>query len=141
MMLITVVDVSMRALLGKPLKGSFDLVESMIVLVVFCGLPTCFLHEKQITVDLLDHIVSPRVVGWLRLVGSLSSFAFLTILGWNTLLPAMEAHQFGDQKPDFPIYLFVLWIIIIGGISASVLMTVVVIIRNWSMLAQRPGNP
>ena len=85
MTLWTVTDVITRNLLAKPLKGSIDLVEATLVLVVFLALPECFRHDEQVTVDVFDHMAGERIVGLLKLFGSFATLLFLSLLGSNTM--------------------------------------------------------
>src|SRR4051812_19116797 len=83
MTLWTVVDVATRYLLAKPLRGSIDLVESTLVLVVFLALPECFARNEQITVDIVDHVAGERAVRWLQLFAGFAAAAFLLILAYT----------------------------------------------------------
>ena len=120
MTLWTVVDVITRYMLSTPLRGSIDLVESTLVLVVFLALPSCFLRDEQVTVDVVDHIARPRVVDGLKLLGAFATMLFLVLLGYTGIQPALDAWQFGDRKPDLPVPIFVLLGVIEVAIAASV---------------------
>jgi TRAP-type C4-dicarboxylate transport system permease small subunit len=99
----TVVDVITRYLLAKPLSGSIDLVEVMLVLVVFLALPDCFRREEQVTVDVVDQLVGGRTVASLKLFSAVATLAFLGLLAYTGIQPLMDAWRFGDRKPDLPI--------------------------------------
>ena len=46
---------------NSPIRGSYDMVEAMMVLFVFNGMSTAFLQRRNIVIDLIDSFV-PR--GW-----------------------------------------------------------------------------
>ena len=62
MMCVTVLDVFLRYVFNSPVRGSYDLVEAMLVVFVFHGMSTAFLHRKNIIIDLIDSFASPRLV-------------------------------------------------------------------------------
>lgn len=120
MALWTVVDIITRYAFAKPIRGSIDLVESALVLVVFLALPECFYRDEQITVDVVDHVAGARTVAGLKLLGSLCTLVFLILLGCTGIQPTLDAFQFGDRKPDLPIPIFALLAVIEMAILASI---------------------
>ena len=122
----TVVDVVTRFALSKPLSGSIDLVESMLVLVVFLALPEVFLRNEQITVDVFDQMVSPRFVAAMKIVAAMASAGFLALLLWTGSQPFLDAMQFGDRKADLPIQIW--WLL--GAIEAALLVSLLLVL-GW----------
>jgi TRAP-type transport system small permease protein len=53
MMMLTTIDVVGRAL-GRPIKGSFEIVTFMLAILIFCALPLVTWDEKHIKVNLFD---------------------------------------------------------------------------------------
>ena len=51
MMAVTIVDVTMRLVLGELVLGSVEIVQLALVASVFLALPETFLRDEQITVD------------------------------------------------------------------------------------------
>lgn len=135
MMGITVADVVLRGAINLPIRGSFDIVESALVLVVFLGLPRCFLREQNIVVDLVDGFVGPRALAVLKLVAGLIGTLFLATLFWNMLGPAADAWRFADRKPDFPVPIFALWLAMLAGCAASLAALALVTLRGALGLA------
>jgi len=106
MMLATTADVILRAAVNKPIRGVVDAVEITMLLVVFLGLPDAFLRGEQITVDVVDHLVSPRFLAVLKVVGAVLSTLFLALLAINLVPPLLDAYRFGDRKADLPVPLY-----------------------------------
>jgi TRAP-type transport system small permease protein len=119
MMAVVVGDVLMRTVFHRPIPGAFDFVESALVAAVFLSLPRCFLRDQNIVVDLLDSLLGPKVVAGLKVLAAVVALSFLTALLWNMISPARDALQFGDRKPDLPIPIFGLWILIFVGCFVS----------------------
>jgi TRAP-type C4-dicarboxylate transport system permease small subunit len=106
MMLATTADVVLRAALNKPIRGVVDAVEITMLLVVFLGLPDAFLRGEQVTVDVVDHLVSPRVLAVLKAAGAVLSTLFLALMAINLVQPLLDAYRFGDRKADLPVPLY-----------------------------------
>lgn len=103
MTLWTVTDVATRYALATPIRGSIDLVEATLVLVVFLALPECFRHDEQVTVDVVDHFAGARAAAVLKLIGAFATMLFLVLLLYTGIQPFLDALRFGDRKPDLPI--------------------------------------
>ena len=91
MMLITVADVSSRALFNKPIAGTYDLVQLFLVGAVFFSLPDVFMRGENIVIDFIDHLSTPRTVDVLKLVANLLAFVFLAVLLWHMVPPALDS--------------------------------------------------
>ncbi|HLU20194.1 MAG TPA: TRAP transporter small permease [Pusillimonas sp.] len=121
MVCITMADVLLRNLFGIPVLGTYDLVETLMVFVVFLGIGEAFLDDTHITVDIIDHFISSNLVVLLKIVGLLLSAVFLGMLLWHMPTPAWEAYVYQDRKPDLPIMLYWLWIPCLVGVFAALI--------------------
>ncbi len=130
MMLGTVADVVLRAVANLPLRGTVDLVEAMLVLVVFLGLPESFLRQEQITVDVFDHVVSAPVLRVFRIAAAAASLGFLVLLAVYVVRPMLDALEFGDRKPDLPIPIFPLMMVIEVSIVVSLIAMALITVRE-----------
>ncbi len=115
----TVADVTLRAVLNRPIHGTVDLVEAALVLVVFLGLPESFLRREQITVDVLDQAVPRACLAAMRVAGALAALAFLVLMAIYVVQPMLDTLRFGDKKPDLAIPLFPLVVAIEVSLVAS----------------------
>src|SRR6185437_2886225 len=116
MMMITVADVTLRAAFNRPITGTYDLVQFFLVGVVFLNLPAVFLAEENIFVDLVDHFVAAPVVAALRLGGGGLGLAFLALVAWQVIGPAIDSVNFGETASDLPVSLGWYWALIILGL-------------------------
>lgn len=130
MMLGTIADVVLRAVANLPLRGTVDLVEAMLVLVVFLGLPESFLRQEQITVDVFDHVVSAPVLRAFRVAAAAASLGFLVLLAVYVVRPMLDALEFGDRKPDLPIPIFPLMVVIEVSIVVSLIAMALITVRE-----------
>jgi TRAP-type C4-dicarboxylate transport system permease small subunit len=120
MVLWTMIDIGARLAFNKPLHGTLDLVEVMLVLVAFLALPECFRRDEQIKVDLFDTMLRPRTLAAMRLAGEIATLAFLVLLAATLIQPLADAYRFGDQKPDLPVPIFLLLLAIELALVVSV---------------------
>ncbi|HKA70685.1 MAG TPA: TRAP transporter small permease subunit, partial [Xanthobacteraceae bacterium] len=52
LMMITVADVTLRYLFNSPVRGSYDMVESMLLVFVFNGMAAGFFMRRHVVIDL-----------------------------------------------------------------------------------------
>jgi TRAP-type C4-dicarboxylate transport system permease small subunit len=130
MVLLVVADVLRANLLRRPIIGAIDLVQALLALIVFLGLPRVIFEEGNITVDVIDHFVGKRAVDVLRASGGLFAFAYLVLLLWHMVTPALDTLRFGDISPDLKIPIFLIWIPVLLGMAASAVAALVVSYRR-----------
>ena len=116
MMLITVADVTLRALFNLPITGAYDLVQLFLVGNVFLSIPDVFLRGENIVIDFVDHIFARAAVAVLKAVANLAALAFLALLSWRMVAPALDAMRYGEVSPDLAIPMTVHWGLMIAGI-------------------------
>ena len=119
MMLGTVLDVFFRYAFNKPLRISYDLVESMLVIYVFHGISSVFLARRNIVIDVIDSLVSPRILRGLAVIADVVSVMCLLLLLWGMYEPAMQAYQYGDRKLELGEPLYVLWAFALAGLLGT----------------------
>lgn len=128
MVVAIVVDVVMANLFKQPITGTFDLVETTLVIGVFMGFPITFLRNGHIAVDVIDHFVSPAAVARLKWVAAAVSMLFLLFFAWQMASPALDAFKFGERKQELGLPLWVLWIPMILGFVLSAVALVAVLV-------------
>jgi TRAP-type C4-dicarboxylate transport system permease small subunit len=119
MMVGTVLDVFFRYVFNKPLRISYDLVESMLVIYVFHGISSVFLARRNIVIDVIDSLVSPRILRGLAAIADIVSVMCLLLFLWGMWEPATQAHQYGDRKLELGLPLYVLWGFALAGLLGT----------------------
>ena len=130
MMLVTIVDVTMRVSINELVLGSVEIVQLALVAVVFLALPETFLRDEHITVDALDQVVSPAALRWVRLAASLASLLLVAVMTWRMLLPALDTLEIGDLTTDLQLSLFWYWLPMLIGAAAAVVALVLTVLRK-----------
>ena len=49
-------------LFNSPVRGSYDIVEAMLLIFVFHGMAAGFFGRSNITIDIIDSFIAPRLV-------------------------------------------------------------------------------
>jgi TRAP-type C4-dicarboxylate transport system permease small subunit len=140
MVLLTVADVLRSNIAHRPIIGTFDLVEALLVLIVFFGVPRIF-FEGNITVDVIDHLVGKRAVALLRTVGGVLSFVYLALLWTHMFAPALDTLQFGDVTSDLGMPVFWMWLPVLFGLPIALIAILFVIGRqfaHWRSTGKQP---
>ena len=124
MMTGTVLDVFFRYAFNHPLRISYDLVESMMVIYVFHGISSVFLARRNIVIDVIDSMVRPGVLRILAGIADVVSVLCLLLFLWGMIQPATQAFQYGDRKLELGVPLYVLWGFALAGLLGTLLCAV-----------------
>jgi len=129
LMMITVADVTLRYLLNSPVRGSYDMVESMLLVFVFNGMAAGFFMRRHVVIDLIDSAVGRRGTIVLIRIADILSVVCLALLMWAMLGPATQAYDYGDRKLELNLPIYVLWIVALVGLAGTLICAVIAI---WS---------
>ena len=127
MTLVTVVDVAGRYLLNRPLPGALELIELLMVFLVFGSFAFTEWQSGHVDVDVLVNRFPPRARAVCEGAAALLSAAFWGAIAWRTWVRALDIRGAGETSTNLglPIWPFV-------GIAAagSALFAVVLVIRR-----------
>src|SRR5262252_9246969 len=98
LMMVTVADVFLRYLFNSPVRGSYDMVESMLLVFVFNAMAAGFFLRRNIVIDLIDSAVGARATAVLIRIADVLSVVCLVLIFWAMLQPAYQAYDYGDRK-------------------------------------------
>jgi TRAP-type C4-dicarboxylate transport system permease small subunit len=121
LMLVTLLDVFLRYVFNSPVRGSYDLVETMLVVFVFHGMSTAFLQRRNIVIDLIDSLAHRYVVTALIRVSDGLTIMTLALFGYAMITPAMQAFAYGDLKMELQVPVWYLWAAALIGIAGAIL--------------------
>ncbi|MFC1860911.1 TRAP transporter small permease [Chloroflexota bacterium] len=107
MMFLTAADVSLRYLFNKPIMGSYELIEYMLVLVVAFTLAYCAVEKGHVFVELIIDRFPKRVQAIMKSFNSIVGLAFFSLITWYTFLQAGVIRRAGQTSaalyiPDYP---------------------------------------
>jgi len=96
MMTITFIDVVLRYIFNAPLRGSFEITELMLVVLIFAALPLVSRREEHVVMDFLDHFLPFGIYRALRALEHIVSAAVMTGMGWLLWQRASKLAAYGD---------------------------------------------
>ena len=139
MMALNVIDVGLRAGFNAPIFGTYEIVELLLAAVAFLAIPEVFLRDGHITIELIDQLVPPRGLAWLKAAGTLTALAFVGLLAWHMVQPAIEFVAFNDVTVDLQIPLIWKGSLVLAAFMCSVAAVVVVFFRDVARAMERAG--
>ena len=134
LMMVTVLDVFLRYAFNRPIRGSYDIVECMLLIFVFHGMAAGFFGRRNIAIDLIDTFAGARAVALLIRLADVLSVVVLLLIFWAMLNPAVQIYQYGDIKLELRLPIYLMWIAALLGLAGTVLAAIVVLLA-------RPAKP
>ncbi|OGO14401.1 MAG: hypothetical protein A2Z02_06855 [Chloroflexi bacterium RBG_16_48_7] len=112
MVLLTTADVTGRYFFSRPIIGTTELTEFMVIIVGFLGLAWCALKGAHLVVDLLVSRLSPRKQAAIDSFNYAMGLLFFVILTWCSFAEGATRLESGATSsnlgiPQFPF----LWIL------------------------------
>jgi len=140
MMMITIIDVTSRALFNRPITGAYDLVQLFLVGSVFLSVPSVFLRGENIVIDFIDHLLGRLAVEVLKVIANLLAFVFLASLLYQMVTPARDAMRFHEVSPDLAIPMGVYWSLMLLGIVLALLPAALTLANSVVTLVRKLDN-
>lgn len=141
MMVIAAADV-VGTVFNNPITGALELVQALMVVVIFLALPYAEDGNQQIRVDLVYNMLPPRMQKVCSVIGltlSLVFFAAMAWQGWKLFWNSWSIKEYAAGAVQFPVYpskaLFAL------GVTAAaivILVKLVLVLRALPAPALQP---
>ena len=128
--MVTVADVILKYTLSRPITGAYDLVESLLPVVIFHGLPATLLRRQNISIDLIDHVAGPQRTRWLLTAADGVMLAVLALVTVAMVAPALQALDYGDRKLELGLPIFAIWVAVILGLAGAVAVSLALLLRR-----------
>lgn len=80
---VTIIDVTGRFFLNKPLPGTIEVTELSLVLIVFLAFGFTEYYEEHIVIDTVYELMPKAVKKILYMVAGLISFAIILLMSWQ----------------------------------------------------------
>ncbi|MGH8691433.1 MAG: TRAP transporter small permease [Burkholderiales bacterium] len=96
MMTLTFVDVILRYVFNRPIRGGFEITELLLLVLIFAGLPLVSHAGEHVTMDLIDRVLPAAARDfWQRAVQVLCA-AIMFLLTWLVWLKADRIWAYRD---------------------------------------------
>jgi len=121
MMTLTFVDVVLRYVFNRPLRGGFEVTELMLLVLIFAGLPLVTHANEHVTMDLIDRWLSARARDALSRVMEALGAALMFALTWFMWIKAQRIAGYGDTTDVLriavgPFVYFMVAMILLSGL-------------------------
>jgi TRAP-type C4-dicarboxylate transport system permease small subunit len=101
--LMTVVSVLMRAILGTPILGDYELVEMGSAIAAFSFLPYCQQSGGHVAVDIFTQKAPARLNAALAAAGSFLLLLIAIVLFWRMIWGGYDFHRYHEQTTNLGI--------------------------------------
>lgn len=132
MMLMTTMDVILRYLANRPIRGAYDFVQAMLVLFVFNGLSSAFLRRGHIVIDVLDGFFGPRIKKILVTLFDFVTVIALLGIAYAMYVQALQAFDYGDRMLELDIPVWYIWVVGLSGLAGVIICAVHVLANSGS---------
>ncbi len=130
MMSLTVIDVILRAF-GKPIVGTYEIVNLMLAVVIGFALPQVSLDRGHVYVDMLINALSKRNKAIMNTVTRVLCIILFILISYNLFSVGNEFHASGEVSPTIKLPFF--WMAYCVGICCIIECFVFVldIVKIW----------
>lgn len=125
LVLLVVVDVTLRRAFNNPLPFSYEIIEFGLVIVVWGSVLYSTSRERHISIDVVVSRLPAKTRQFFRLTFDFVSAVVLFLIGWQSITYAMLLWDVQRVSPmlDIPLYPFV-FIVALGAILAGLILLV-----------------
>jgi TRAP-type C4-dicarboxylate transport system permease small subunit len=128
LMLLTTSDVIGRGFFRKPIPGSFELSEYMLVIFILLGAAYTQQVKGHVGVDFITSKLSPRLRAVCEIVTTVLSLFIIAIVIWQGFLEGIRERTVSDMLriPQYPFRLlvaiggFLLWLELLIDLMSSI---------------------
>ncbi|WP_370209004.1 TRAP transporter small permease [Pararhodobacter marinus] len=131
MMLVVTGDVVLRAVFNMPVRGAYDAVSILLLVMVAFGFAPVLANRGEIVIDLLDAVIGHRGVRLLASVAALLTMAVMLFFAWSAVEPARNAWRYGDRSLELGIPQWAMWAVLAVGVLGILWAAFVQILSYW----------
>ncbi|MFC1823475.1 TRAP transporter small permease [Thermodesulfobacteriota bacterium] len=102
-LILTTTDVLLRWLISMPVRGSFEIIEYLMVLVAFLFLADTEAKRGHVGIELVISRLPTRIQASVNMVTTAMTLLFIGIVAWRGLREAINSWQVGQHSPDLEI--------------------------------------
>lgn len=143
MMLFTAYAVVSRQIFDTPLLGVVEVMELSLVLFIFLAMPGVFFRDENVTVDILDSMMSSGMISFLRKFALILALLFFGVSLYAMVPASMEKYNSFEITQTLGIHKFVHWVPILFGFAGAILGALWVLLRGpvRDLNIRDRGNP
>ena len=135
-MVLTTVDVLMRRLFDFPIKGSFELSDYLLVVVVFCSVAYVMTVKGHIIVDVFTNKYPQRFSSALSFISLILSLIMVGLIGWGSFRYGLQQLAVGEASPLLGIPAAPFIFVIAFGSALFLLVIIIQFIRIFAKVKE-----
>jgi len=135
MMMLSVVDVTMRYTLNAPITGTMELTELMMICLLL-GMAGCAMAKRHVKVDIVIEHVSPKVVALMEIITLIIGVGLCGVLVVQGILQGLFQLKYQVSSSMLHISVFPFYIVLAISFVLLIIAMVVLIIQRIKELAQ-----
>ena len=139
MMIVVVIDVTLRFLFNIPVRGAYDIVSFALLIMVFFGIGPVIVAGKEIVMDLFDHILPSPALKGLRIISAIGTLAVFLFISWSMIGPAVNAWRYGDRSLELNLPVWVFWACAFTGLVGILISAFAALISVIASYTQPPS--
>ncbi len=133
MMMLTFVDVVGRYVFTAPIFGAAEMIQFLLAMTIFGGLSLVNAHDDHISVELFEPMLDRWIPRTRRILVQVFSVVVMTIIAWQLIQFAHEAHTLGQ------ITVVLEWPLVIVATAVAVLSVISLLVQLLGLMI--PSDP
>ena len=130
MMLLTVSDVCLRYFLRRPILGTTELTENMMVCLAFSALAWCAAQQGHLKVDLVMSRFSPRIQAVCDSLTLMVGLIMVALIAWRSFMEGLVVRELNIISSLIKIPAFPFYFVVAVGCALLCLVMAVQLIQN-----------
>ena len=100
-------DVILRASLNRPITGTYEITQYVMVILIFFALSFTAVKDSHVTIDLVYHRLPPRARAVMDSFAYLLSLALFVLISWRSIVQGLYLRHAGEVSlalliPSYP---------------------------------------
>lgn len=125
-----VVSIAMRAAIGKPIPGDFELIQLGSAVVVFCFLPMAHLYRHNFSVTLFTDRLPRRARALMELIGSVAMLVIAALLLWRMSVGGRDMFVIGEHTMVLNFRIWWVFVPIVFALAVLVAAAALALVRD-----------
>jgi len=129
MTMLTVADVFMRWALGRPITGTVEITE-FIMVCLLVGLAPCALEGRHISADVIVRHLPPKTQGVIEVGNLIVGSALIAVMAWQGFNSGLDALHRDLRSSMVSIPVFPFYIVLAFGFASLFLAMIYLFVRR-----------
>jgi C4-dicarboxylate transporter DctM subunit len=139
--IFTVIDVALRSWANSPIPGFYELTQLVMAIVIACCFPAVLAMRRNLTVDFLQGMMSPRLQRLAAALGAITMLVFVTVLAWRFVVFTQGIASRNAETIQLLLPVAPFWWVVTAVLIFSILVQVVATLQSVKYAILGPASP